>query len=189
MSAPAAAATRRLDPESRAWLAQLHAEGAAHELARTLGHLITHELTAHQRDILLALTVEHVAAKNLAERVDSTPGALHKTLHDARRKLKQQLAHAPADRDIDPGRAGSCAEALGRAAATGIDRLGPVTTPMIDEALLDAHEDDHASIGDGLAALRDLIDDYRPQRELGGTHRALLDVHVGPTHNATGGLR
>jgi RNA polymerase sigma-70 factor, ECF subfamily len=75
------------DPEQRS-------EGS--ELARTVGRLIAHELTAHQREVLLALTIDDVAAKDLAARLDSTPGALYKTLHDARGKLKQQLAQAAA---------------------------------------------------------------------------------------------
>ncbi len=64
----------------------------ASELARTVGDLIAHELTAHQREVLLALTIEEVAAKDLATRLHSTPGAVYKTLHDARRKLKHKLA-------------------------------------------------------------------------------------------------
>ncbi|MDQ2897036.1 MAG: sigma-70 family RNA polymerase sigma factor [Actinomycetota bacterium] len=74
---------------------QEHCE--ARELARTLAHLIAHDLTARQREVLLALTVEHVTVKHLAERMDSTPGALYKTLHDARGKLKRRLADEPAD--------------------------------------------------------------------------------------------
>jgi RNA polymerase sigma-70 factor (ECF subfamily) len=66
----------------------------ASELARTLGYLIAHELTGHQRDVLLALTVEEITTKKLAARLDSTPGALYKTLHDARRKLRRELAPA-----------------------------------------------------------------------------------------------
>ena len=72
-----------------------HERSEGNELARTLAHLIAVELTAHQREVLLALTVEEVSVKNLAKRLDSTPGALYKTLHDARRKLKQHLAKAP----------------------------------------------------------------------------------------------
>jgi RNA polymerase sigma-70 factor (ECF subfamily) len=74
----------------------------ASELARTLGRLIAHELTAHQREVLLALTIDEVAAKELAARLDCTPGALYKTLHDARCKLKQQLAHERADHELVP---------------------------------------------------------------------------------------
>ncbi len=68
----------------------------AGELARTLGGLIAHELTAHQREVLIAMTIDEVTGKDLAARLDSTPGALYKTLHDARGKLRQQLALAAA---------------------------------------------------------------------------------------------
>lgn len=71
----------------------------ASELARTVGHLIAHELTAHQREVLLALTIDEVAVKDLAARLDSTPGALYKTVHDARRKLKLQLDDELQDHD------------------------------------------------------------------------------------------
>jgi RNA polymerase sigma-70 factor (ECF subfamily) len=71
----------------------------ASELARTLGRLITHELTAHQREVLIALTIDEVGAKSLAHRLDSTPGAVYKTLHDARRKLRQEFARERADHE------------------------------------------------------------------------------------------
>jgi RNA polymerase sigma-70 factor, ECF subfamily len=63
----------------------------AGELARAVGYLIAHELTAHQREVLLALTIDEITAHDLATRLHSTPGAVYKTLHDARRKLKHKL--------------------------------------------------------------------------------------------------
>jgi RNA polymerase sigma-70 factor (ECF subfamily) len=60
----------------------------ARELARGFGEVIAHELTPHQRDVLVALTIDGVAAKELAGRMHASPGALYKTLHDARRKLR-----------------------------------------------------------------------------------------------------
>lgn len=63
----------------------------ARELTRTLTHLITHELTTHQRDVLVALAINGVKSNELAAQLDCTPGALYKTLHDARHKLRQQL--------------------------------------------------------------------------------------------------
>jgi RNA polymerase sigma-70 factor, ECF subfamily len=68
----------------------------ASELACTVGRLIAHELTDHQREVLLALAIEEIPAKALAARLDSTPGALYKTVHDARGKLKAKLAQAAA---------------------------------------------------------------------------------------------
>ena len=68
------------------------------ELARSVGRLIATDLTRHQREVLVSLTIEETSAKALAARLDSTPGALYKTLHDARRKLRAGLAPGPADR-------------------------------------------------------------------------------------------
>ena len=53
--------------------------------------------------MLLALTIDEVTAKSLAVRLDSTPGALYKTLHDARRKLRHELDHEREDHE--PSRA------------------------------------------------------------------------------------
>ena len=63
----------------------------AGELAQTLARLIAHELTAHQRKVLIAMTIDEVTGKDLAARLDSTPGAVYKTLHDARGKLAVSL--------------------------------------------------------------------------------------------------
>jgi RNA polymerase sigma-70 factor (ECF subfamily) len=49
-------------------------------------------LTAHQRAVLVAITLQDVPIDVLAERLGTTRGALYKTLHDARRKLRAQLA-------------------------------------------------------------------------------------------------
>ena len=49
-------------------------------------------LTPHQRSVLIALTLNDVPIDVLAERRHTTRGALYKTLHDARRKLRARLA-------------------------------------------------------------------------------------------------
>jgi RNA polymerase sigma-70 factor (ECF subfamily) len=49
-------------------------------------------LTPHQRDVLVAVALEQVPIDVLAERLGTTRGALYKTLHDARRKLRAHLA-------------------------------------------------------------------------------------------------
>jgi RNA polymerase sigma-70 factor (ECF subfamily) len=49
-------------------------------------------LTPHQRDTLVALTLQGVPIDVLAERRGTTRGALYKTLHDARRRLRSELA-------------------------------------------------------------------------------------------------
>jgi RNA polymerase sigma-70 factor, ECF subfamily len=45
-------------------------------------------LTNHQREVFVALALNGVPIDVLAERLDTTRGALYKTLHDARRKLR-----------------------------------------------------------------------------------------------------
>lgn len=64
----------------------------ASELAQVLGKLIVNELTCHQREVLVALAIDEVDTKDLAACMGLTPGALYKALHDARRKLRHQLA-------------------------------------------------------------------------------------------------
>ena len=61
---------------------------SARETVRTLTRLIAEELTAHQREVLIALAIDGVATRDLASRLDTSSGALYKTLHDARRKLR-----------------------------------------------------------------------------------------------------
>jgi RNA polymerase sigma-70 factor (ECF subfamily) len=51
-------------------------------------------LTPHQRAVLVAITLNDVPIDVLAERLATTRGALYKTLHDARRKLRTRLAEA-----------------------------------------------------------------------------------------------
>jgi RNA polymerase sigma-70 factor (ECF subfamily) len=48
-------------------------------------------LTPHQREILVALALNGVPIDVLAERLGTTRGALYKTLHDGRRKLRAHL--------------------------------------------------------------------------------------------------
>ena len=48
-------------------------------------------LTPHQRRVLVALALNGVPIDVLAERLGTTRGALYKTLHDARRKLRRHL--------------------------------------------------------------------------------------------------
>jgi RNA polymerase sigma-70 factor (ECF subfamily) len=61
------------------------------ELLATLQQAIADVLTPHQRRELVALALNGVPIDVLAERLDSTRGALYKTLHDARRKLRAHL--------------------------------------------------------------------------------------------------
>jgi RNA polymerase sigma-70 factor, ECF subfamily len=72
--------------------AQERVEGG--ELLQAIGEAIQQTLTPHQRAVFCALALNGVPIDVLAERLDSTRGALYKTLHDARRKLRASLADA-----------------------------------------------------------------------------------------------
>ena len=62
------------------------------ELLQGLEAGIRTALTGHQRNVLVALAVTGVPIDVLAERLGTTRGALYKTLHDARRKLRGHLS-------------------------------------------------------------------------------------------------
>jgi RNA polymerase sigma-70 factor (ECF subfamily) len=64
------------------------------ELLGALQHAIADVLTPHQRRVLVALALNGVPIDVLAERLSTTRGALYKTLHDARRKLRAHLDEA-----------------------------------------------------------------------------------------------
>jgi RNA polymerase sigma-70 factor, ECF subfamily len=61
------------------------------ELLETVQVAIDEVLTPHQRRVLVALALNGVPIDVLAERLNTTRGALYKTLHDARRKLRGHL--------------------------------------------------------------------------------------------------
>jgi RNA polymerase sigma-70 factor (ECF subfamily) len=61
------------------------------ELLGAVRDAIDDVLTPHQREILIAVTLNEVPIDVLAERMNTTRGALYKTLHDARRKLRRRL--------------------------------------------------------------------------------------------------
>lgn len=62
------------------------------DLLRELQRAVREDLTPHQRDVFVALALNEVPIDVLAERLDTTRGALYKTLHDARTKLRRELA-------------------------------------------------------------------------------------------------
>jgi RNA polymerase sigma-70 factor, ECF subfamily len=64
------------------------------ELLSALQRAVRQELTQHQREVFTALALNEVPIDVLAERLDTTRGALYKTLHDARRKLRAELEAA-----------------------------------------------------------------------------------------------
>jgi RNA polymerase sigma-70 factor (ECF subfamily) len=61
------------------------------EQLQRLQQAIAELLTPHQRHVLVAIALNGVPIDVLAERLNTTRGALYKTLHDARRKLRQHL--------------------------------------------------------------------------------------------------
>jgi RNA polymerase sigma-70 factor, ECF subfamily len=64
----------------------------ANELLVALREAIDAALTPHQRRVLVSVTLDGVPIDVLAERLGTTRGALYKTLHDARRRLRERLA-------------------------------------------------------------------------------------------------
>lgn len=97
---------REVPIEPDGWALSLEAEDdlvrqiEARETVRAVTETIEHELTGHQREVLLAMTIEQMPAKDLAVRLGSTPGALYKTLHDARRKLRSHAGAAPRGHEV-----------------------------------------------------------------------------------------
>ena len=85
-----------LDPAGwtrlRADAAGPEADAEQGELLAAIADCIAERLTAHQRQVLVALTLDGVPIDVLAERLDTNRNALYKTLHDARRKLRAELS-------------------------------------------------------------------------------------------------
>jgi RNA polymerase sigma-70 factor, ECF subfamily len=87
-----------LDPEGWGVFASADlepdAEAEQSELLRTLHEAIADVLTPHQRRVLVALALNGVPIDVLADRLNTTRGALYKALHDARRSLRTFLAES-----------------------------------------------------------------------------------------------
>ena len=69
-----------------------HQQAEQSELFRELTSGIEGALTHHQREVLVAVALNDVPIDVLAERRGTTRGALYKTLHDARKKLRMHIA-------------------------------------------------------------------------------------------------
>jgi RNA polymerase sigma-70 factor (ECF subfamily) len=82
-----------------------HAAAGSAELLGAIGEAIEQRLTPHQREVLVALALNDVPIDVLAERLATTRGALYKTLHDARRKLRAVLTEAGISLDFEEERA------------------------------------------------------------------------------------
>jgi RNA polymerase sigma-70 factor (ECF subfamily) len=67
------------------------AEAEQRELLGAVQRAMEEELTSHQHEVLVAVALNDVPIDVLAERLGTTRGALYKTIHDARRKLRRKL--------------------------------------------------------------------------------------------------
>jgi RNA polymerase sigma-70 factor (ECF subfamily) len=89
---------RELPLEAQDWPQVAHPGPAPHgevemnDLLAAIRREIETSLTQRQREVLVALALNEVPIDVLAERLNSTRGALYKTLHDARQKLRAGLA-------------------------------------------------------------------------------------------------
>jgi RNA polymerase sigma-70 factor, ECF subfamily len=85
-----------LEPETWSLFATERAtpgeEAERNELLAAVQEGIATALTPHQRRVLVALALNGVPIDVLADRLGKSRGALYKTLHDARRKLRGHLA-------------------------------------------------------------------------------------------------
>lgn len=62
------------------------------DLVHHVQRIIAEELTAKQRKAIIATRIRGVPMSEVAQRMDTTPNALYKLLHDARVSLKEKLA-------------------------------------------------------------------------------------------------
>ena len=97
-----------LEPDSWTQLADrrdsVHAELEGTELLEHLKAAIDSRLTSHQRRVFVALAVNEVPIDVLSERLAAARGALYKTLHDARRKPRAELANGLVEPNSDEDR-------------------------------------------------------------------------------------
>jgi RNA polymerase sigma-70 factor (ECF subfamily) len=68
-----------------------HERLEARELLRGAVNVVAHQLTDRQRTVLVG-TVNGVSSQTLADELHTSQGAIHKSLHDARVKLRRKLA-------------------------------------------------------------------------------------------------
>jgi RNA polymerase sigma-70 factor, ECF subfamily len=87
-----------LEPESWEFLSSSlstpERQAEERELLTSIARAINEVLTPQQRKVLVALALNGVPIDVLADRLGTTRGALYKTLHDARLKLRRHLAAA-----------------------------------------------------------------------------------------------
>jgi RNA polymerase sigma-70 factor, ECF subfamily len=85
-----------IEPEHWAVLADSDQSPAAsaegRELLGAVAEAIETVLSPHQREVLVAVALNGVPIDVLADRLNTTRGALYKSVHDARKKLRAQLS-------------------------------------------------------------------------------------------------
>ncbi len=69
-------------------------EAESNEVISSIGKAMESDLSPHQREVLVAVALNDVPIDVLAERLNTTRGALYKTIHDARKKLRAHLTGA-----------------------------------------------------------------------------------------------
>lgn len=91
---------RKVEPDPGIWdrladRAPTALQGLEHdELLEALGRAVREDLTERQRLIFQSAVLDEVPIEVLAERLDSSRGAIYKMLHDARSRLRQSLARS-----------------------------------------------------------------------------------------------
>ena len=80
-----------------------HERAETRELLSAIHEATQRVLSDRQREVFTALALNEVPIDVLAERMATTRGALYKSLHDARRKLRDELRR----QGLDPSGAGS----------------------------------------------------------------------------------
>lgn len=63
-----------------------------YELLQAVGRIMRDELTSQQRTVLTEVAIHGASTATLAEQLDTTPGAIYKSLHDARQKVRTMTA-------------------------------------------------------------------------------------------------
>jgi RNA polymerase sigma-70 factor, ECF subfamily len=77
----------------------VHDRAEARELLQTVSDLMVEQLTDRQRTVLTRVTVDGVSTATLAGELHTSRGAIYKSLHDARAKLRTHLAAEPVPRE------------------------------------------------------------------------------------------
>jgi RNA polymerase sigma-70 factor (ECF subfamily) len=101
--------SREIPVEDEHWAVVADADGSPsakaeeRELLGAVAEAIDSELSPHQREVLVAVALNGVPIDVLAERLDSTRGALYKTIHDARKKLRASLTERGLGKGVGDG--------------------------------------------------------------------------------------